>query len=86
MRRVFAGEAGESLARYIVVHWILGAVAGALCASIVLVLDVGHLRTLLGASDVKGIGLALLYGGFMLTFAAVVCGTALMQIAGKTSA
>jgi hypothetical protein len=86
MRKYLMGEPGDSLVWFIIVHWILGAVAGALCASIVLILNLGQLRTLLASSDVQVIGLALLYGGFMLTFAAVVCGTALMQLAAKDSA
>lgn len=85
MRASFLGGPEDSLFRFVIVHWILGAFAGALCASVVLILDLGHLRQLLTNSDAEIIGLALLYGGFMLTFAAVVCGTALMQVANKSS-
>ena len=74
-----------SLVRFFIVHWILGSIAGALCAAIVLIVDLGHLRTLLAASDVMAVGMALLFGSFMLTFAAVVCATALMQISGSSS-
>jgi hypothetical protein len=83
MRRFLLSEPGDTVVAFVVIHLMLGAFAGALCASIVLLLDVGHLRTLLAASDVRFIGLALLYGGFMLTFASVICGSALMQLSGR---
>ena len=31
-----------SLVRFFIVHWILGSIAGALCAAIVLIVDLGH--------------------------------------------
>jgi hypothetical protein len=80
MRRLAFRRTEQSLAAFVVVHWILGAIAGALCATVVLGLNLGHLRSLLAESDVKFTGLALLYGGFMLTFAAVICASALMQV------
>jgi hypothetical protein len=69
-----------SVAWFVVTHWMLGSIAGALCASILLILDIGRLRTLLERTEFMGPGLILLFGGFMLTFASVVCATALMQL------
>jgi hypothetical protein len=74
----------DPLIRLMIFNWILGAFAGALCAAIVLISDIGRLRTLLSASDFMLPGLLLLFGGFMFTFAGVVCATALMTMQGTS--
>ena len=66
------------LLKLMIVNWLLGMIAGLLCAVIVLLLDVGHLRSLLENSDLVWPGLILLFGGFALTFGGVVCATAVM--------
>ena len=70
----------HSIPRLIVENWILGAAAGVLCASIVLAIDLVHLRTLIWHSSEPWIALALLYGGFILTFASLLAGTAVMTM------
>jgi len=66
--------------RLVVVNWLLGMGAGVLCASLILWLDLVGLRSLLARSDFWIQGLALLYGGFAVTFASLVTGTAVMMI------
>ena len=69
------------LLHLMIFNWLLGMAAGLLCAAIVLVVDVGGLRTLLVASDMMWTGVLLLFGGFALTFGGVVCATAVMMLA-----
>ena len=72
-----------SVAWFVVVHCLLGSIAGALCACILLILDIAHLRSLLSTSDMMVPGLVMLFGGFMVTFGGVICATAVMQISNK---
>lgn len=73
------------ITRYVIQNWLIGGMAGAVCALLVLVTDTGHLRTLLASSDAAWQGMALLFGGFILTFAGVVCATAVMYLPSSTS-
>ena len=71
----------DPIVKLVVTHWILGAATGAFCAGILLVFDVAGLRTLLLHDAGAGVGLALLFGGFAITFGGVVAATAVMFIA-----
>lgn len=73
------GDSRNAVVHLIVAHWILGMALGMVCAALVLWLDVAHLRSLLMRSDrVMWEGVALLFGGFALTFGGVVCAGAIM--------
>ena len=71
----------DPIVRLVVTHWILGALTGIGCAGFLLACDVAHLRSLLAHSDVAAAGLALLFGGFAITFGGVVAATAVMLVA-----
>jgi hypothetical protein len=77
-----AGEAAakrlDPLVRYMIVNWALGALAGIVCASALLIIDPFGLRPLLWRSDVAVAALLLLYSGFMTTFGGLVCAAAVM--------
>ncbi|MGO9008448.1 MAG: hypothetical protein ACLQIQ_17865 [Beijerinckiaceae bacterium] len=70
----------DPIVRLVVTHWILGALTGVGCAGFLLVCDVAGLRSLLFHSDVAVAGLALLFGGFAITFGGVVSATAVMMV------
>lgn len=71
----------DPVVKLVISHWILGAATGVFCAGILLVLDVAGLRTLLLNDAGAAVGLALLFGGFAITFGGVVAATAVMFIA-----
>ncbi len=66
------------LARYIIVHWIVGAGTGVFCAALLLALNPLGLRSLLFRSDALIVGLVLLFSGFATLFGGVVCAAAVM--------
>ncbi len=68
----------DPLLRTIVTHWILGALMGVASACVLLAGDIANLRTLIMRSDMLGPALALLFGGFAITFGAVLAGAAVM--------
>ena len=81
VRRWLSPEGPHAVVRLLVMHWILGVAVGVLCASLVLWLDVGGLRSLLFRSgSLMPAGLLLLYGGFAVTFGGVVCASAVMTV------
>ncbi len=65
----------DPLVRYMIFHWVLGALAGALFATALLVFDPFGLRPLMNDS---GMAAFLLYVGFMTTFGGLVCAAAVM--------
>lgn len=69
--------------RFMVKHWGLGMVMGAVFAAAILVLDIGHLRTLMAHSDMLVLASIMLFAGFSLTFGAIFCGTAVMSLGDK---
>ena len=80
--RVSERANGErSVVRLIVTNWILGAGVGILFASLLLWLDIAGLRHLMFRGADAAVGLALLFGGFAVTFGSVVCGSAIMAMA-----
>ncbi len=70
--------------RLIVTNWILGAALGVLCATLFLAFDIAHLRSLTWHADhVAWVALALLFGGFAVTFGGIVCAAAVMTVPGS---
>jgi hypothetical protein len=70
----------DPIVRLIIVNWLLGMLAGVICAGLVLWVDLAGLRSLLMRSDFWVQGLALLFVGFAVTFGGLVAGTAVMTI------
>ncbi|MDB5570641.1 MAG: hypothetical protein JWN93_1824 [Hyphomicrobiales bacterium] len=68
----------DPLLRTIVTHWILGALMGVASACVLLAGDIANLRTLIMRSDMLGPALALLFGGFAITFGGALAGAAVM--------
>ena len=68
----------DPLVSMIVMHWALGALTGVACAALLLALDVAGLRSLLWRADLAAPALALLFGGFAITFGGVVAASAVM--------
>lgn len=68
----------DPLIRYMLFNWALGAFAGVLCATALLVVDPFGLRPVLAHSDVAAAAILLLYIGFMTTFGGLVCAAAVM--------
>jgi hypothetical protein len=68
----------DRLVRHMVVNWALGALAGVVCASALLIVDPFGLRPLIWRSDAAIAALLLLYFGFMTTFGGLVCAAAVM--------
>jgi hypothetical protein len=72
MRRI------DPLVRYMLFNWALGALAGALCATALLIVDPFGVRPVLNHTDVAVAAIFLLYVGFMTTFGGLVCAAAVM--------
>jgi hypothetical protein len=68
----------DPLVRYIIFHWVLGALAGALFATALLVFDPFGLRSLMRDSGMGAEAAFLLYVGFMTTFGGLACAAAVM--------
>jgi hypothetical protein len=76
--------ASKSIVRLVVTNWITGATLGVLCAALLLWLDLAGLRHLMFRdAATAAAGLALLFGGFAVTFGSVVCGSAIMAVAAR---
>ena len=68
----------DPLVRHLIVNWALGAMAGAISATVLLIVDPFGLRPLLEHSDMAAVALFMLYVGFMTTFGGLVCAAAVM--------
>ncbi|MBM3607399.1 MAG: hypothetical protein FJX29_02940 [Alphaproteobacteria bacterium] len=66
--------------RLIVFNWIAGAVLGLGVAAALILMDVAGIGSLIWRSSNATSALALLAGGFALTFASLVAGTAIMLV------
>ena len=75
----------HSLPRFIILHWILGSALGLAFAALLLIVDPVGLRWLILHSNAPFIALALLGGGFALTFGGVVAASAVMLIAPEAT-
>ncbi len=74
------GSPGNPILRLVFVHSLFGASAGLAFALALVVLNAHGLGRLLLGSDAGLVGFVLLASGFMVTFASVAAGTAIMQI------
>ena len=80
MQLTRAQRANRRLIRLMIVNWAFGWAIGAIAATAVLAVNLGGLRVLMMKSDLMWQGLALLFGGFGVTFGGVVCATAVMLL------
>jgi hypothetical protein len=72
----------DPLHRLLAINAILGAILGLAAVSVVFALDIGHLRALVFRDEISFAALALLAGGFVVTFSSVLMGTAIMGMRG----
>jgi hypothetical protein len=68
----------DPLIRMIVLNWIVGAFMGIAFAAVLLAADVAQMRSLIMGTSVSIPALALLFGGFAITFGGVIAATAVM--------
>lgn len=68
----------DSLVRYMIFHWVLGALGSALCTTALLVFDPFGMWPLIHDSGTGVEAVCLLYVGFMTTFGGLVCAAAVM--------
>ena len=68
----------DPLVRHLIVNWALGAAAGVISATALIIVDPFGLRPLLAHSDMAAVALFMLYVGFMTTFGGLVCAAAVM--------
>lgn len=68
----------DPLVRYMIFHWVLGALGGALVATIFLVFDPFDIWRLIHDSGLGLPALFLLYVGFMTSVGGLVCAIAVM--------
>jgi len=68
----------DSLVRYMIFHWVLGALAGALCTTALLVFDPFGIWPLVHDSGMGAQAIFLLYVGFMTSCGGLVCAAAVM--------
>ena len=71
---------GDPLVHIVIVNWIVGACLGVAFAAVLLVADVGGMHSLMLGRNISVPALALLLGGFAITFGGVVAATAIMLI------
>jgi len=68
----------DPLVRYMIFHWAIGMLGGALCATLLLLFDPFGLRPLMHDSGVGVEAVFLLYVGFMTSFGGLACAAAVM--------
>ncbi|MBV8106987.1 MAG: hypothetical protein JO223_20635 [Hyphomicrobiales bacterium] len=68
----------DPLVRYMIFHWVLGALGGALCTTALLVFDPFGIWPLIHDSGMGIPAIFLLYVGFMTSFGGLVCAAAVM--------
>lgn len=68
----------DPLIRMIVLNWVVGALMGVAFAGVLFAGDVAGMRTLIMATNTSAPALALLFGGFAITFGGVIAATAVM--------
>jgi hypothetical protein len=68
----------DRLVRYMIFHWALGALGGALCVTALLIFDPFGLWPLMHDSGLGFPAIFLLYVGFMTLLGGVVCAAAVM--------
>ena len=70
----------DPLVGYVLYHWLLGMLFGALCATLLLIFDPLGLRPLMHDSGLAAEAIFLLYIGFMTSFGGLVCAAAVMVL------
>jgi hypothetical protein len=68
----------DPVIRMILINWVAGACMGAAFAAVLLAADVAGIGGLIMGDSVSIPALALLFGGFSITFAGVIAATAIM--------
>ncbi len=68
----------DPLVRYMIFHWVLGMLGGALCTTALLVFDPFGIWPLIHDSGMGVEAIFLLYVGFMSSFGGLVCAAAVM--------
>jgi hypothetical protein len=68
----------DPLVRYMIFHWALGALGGALCTTLLLVFDPFGMWPLIHDSGLGVPAIFLLYVGFTTSFGGLVCAAAVM--------
>src|SRR5271165_3434978 len=68
----------DPLVRYMIFHWIFGALGGALAATVLLIFDPFDMWRLIRDSGLGLPALFLLYVGFMTSVGGLVCAVAVM--------
>jgi hypothetical protein len=68
----------DPLVRMLIINWIVGACVGVAFAALLLAADIASIRALIMGTSVSIPALALLFGGFAITFGGVVAATAVM--------
>jgi hypothetical protein len=68
----------DPLVRYMIFHWLLGMLGGALVATLLLVFDPFGIWPLIHDSGMGVPAIFLLYVGFMTSFGGLVCAAAVM--------
>jgi hypothetical protein len=68
----------DTLVRYMILHWVLGALGGALCTTALLLFDPFGIWPLIHDSGLGVPAIFLLYVGFMSSFGGLVCAAAVM--------
>ena len=68
----------DPLVRMLIVNWIMGACMGVAFAAVLLAADIAGMRSLIMGTDLAVPALALLFGGFAITFGGVIAATAIM--------
>ena len=71
-------KALDPLVAYVIFHWALGALGGALCVTVLLVFDPFRLWPLIHDSGLGFPAIFLLYVGFMTLAGGLVCAAAVM--------
>lgn len=68
------------IVRYLAVHAAIGIAVGCACAAALLLLDVAGVGTLIAGTSTPLVPIALLFGGFALTFGSLAMGSAIMLL------
>jgi len=68
----------DPLVRYMIFHWVFGALLGALFATALLIFDPFGLRGLMHDSGMGTVAAFMLYVGFMTLLGGLVCAAAVM--------
>lgn len=80
MRRDPEASGLPRIVRYLFIHAGIGIAVGCVCAAAMLLLDVAGVGTLVAGTSTPWVPIALLFGGFSLTFGSLAMGSAIMLL------